>query len=188
MPNLILIKHSLPEIIPNVPAREWHLSDEGRRRCGELAEFVSRYQPQVIVTSLEPKAVETGQLLAKSLGLPASSAPNLHEHERQKTPFLSPEMFEASIITFFAEPSQRVSGTESANESHDRFAQAVWDMVDAHPGQNLAIVAHGTVISLFVSHLTNADPFLLWKRLGLPSFVVLALPENQLITVENLSA
>jgi broad specificity phosphatase PhoE len=60
--------------------------------------------------------------------------------------------------------------------------------VESHPNQNLAIVAHGTVISLFVSRLTNADPFLLWKRLGLPSFVVLSLPDSQIIAVENLSA
>jgi broad specificity phosphatase PhoE len=185
VPNLILIKHSLPEIIPDRPAREWQLSDEGRHRCESLAEAVARYQPQAVVTSLEPKAAETGQILAAALHLPVASAPNLHEHERQNTPFLSPEMFEASILAFFAEPSQRVSGTESANESHDRFAQAIWEVVAAHPQQNIAIVAHGTVISLFVSRLTNADPFLLWKRLGLPSFVVISLPEKQLITVEN---
>ena len=185
MPNLILIKHSLPEILPDRPAREWHLSDEGRRRCAKLAEAVAPYQPQVVITSLEPKAAETGQLLAAALHLPVASALNLHEHERQHTPFLSPEMFEASILAFFAEPSQRVSGSESANESHERFSQAVWDVVEAHPNQNIAITAHGTVISLFVSRLTNADPFLLWKRLSLPSFVVISLPEKQLINVEN---
>lgn len=182
MPNLILIKHSLPEIIENIPAREWHLSDEGRRRCENLAEAVSRYQPQIIVTSLEPKAIETGQLLAGSLHVPISSAPNLHEHERQHVPFSSREVFEASVLSFFQNPGLRVMGAETADEAHARFAEAVWGVVAAHPTENLAIVAHGTVISLFVASLVGIAGFDLWKRLGLPSFVVISLPEKQLVT------
>lgn len=186
LPGLILVKHSLPEMIPNLPAREWHLSDEGRRRCGDLAGMLGRYQPQRIVSSLEPKAAETGQLLAGALQIPCSSAPHLHEHERQNTPFLSPEMFEASVRAFFEQPARRVLGEETADQAHARFAGAVWGVVNAHPTENLVVVAHGTVISLFVGRLVRMDPFLLWKRLGLPAFIVLALPENQFITLENL--
>ena len=44
-----------------------------------------------------------------------------------------------------------------------------------------------TVGRRLVARLVSMDPYLLWKRLGLPSFIVLALPENQFITLENLS-
>lgn len=188
MPNLILIKHSLPEIIPDLPAREWHLSDEGRRRCENLAEAVVHYQPQVIITSLEPKAVETGQYLSVALQIPIDSMPDLHEHERRKIMFVSQERFEADVRPFFEHPGQRVMGEESADEAYARFSAAVWGVVNSYPGQNIAVVAHGTVISLFVAHLTNTNPFPLWKRLGLPSFVVLALPQNQVIALENIAA
>ena len=36
--HLILVKHSLPEIMEDVPAREWILSAEGRARCKRLAD------------------------------------------------------------------------------------------------------------------------------------------------------
>jgi broad specificity phosphatase PhoE len=183
LPYLLLIKHSLPEIVENLPANEWQLSDEGRRRCEKLAETVARYLPQVIVTSWEPKAAETGQLLGRALHLPVSSAPNLHEHERQKTPFFSPEIFEASVRSFFEHPGQRVLGEESADEAHARFAEAVWSQVNLHPNQDIAIVAHGTVISLLVARLAALDGFALWKRLGLPAFVVISLPEKKLVTI-----
>ncbi len=149
--------------------------------------MLGRYQPRRLVTSLEPKAVETGQLLAGALQIPRSSALHLHEHERQNTPFLSPEMFEAGVHSFFEQPARRVLGEETADQAHARFSGAVWGVVNAHPNENLAIVAHGTVISLFVARLVSMAPYLLWKRLGLPSFIVLALPENQFITLENLS-
>ena len=185
--HLLLIKHSLPEIDENVLAHDWHLSDEGRRRCGLLANLVAHYQPDVVITSLEPKAQETGQLLAESLQIPVATAADLHEHERHNTPFLSPEMFKASVSTFFENPGQRVMGEESANEAHTRFANAVRGMVSAHPHKNIAIVAHGTVISLFVAHMTGMEPRLLWEQLGLPAIVVLSLPDYQFVSMENIT-
>jgi broad specificity phosphatase PhoE len=185
--RLILIKHSLPEIVENVPARDWHLSDEGRRRCSLLADLVARYQPDVLITSLEPKAQETGQLLAESLQIPVSAAADLHEHERYNTPFLSPEMFKASVSALFENPGQRVMGEESADEAHARFANAVRGVVGAHAHQNIAIVAHGTVISLFAAHLAGMNPYLLWEQLGLPAIVVLSLPGYQFINMENIT-
>ncbi len=49
--------------------------------------------------------------------------------------------------------------------------------------RSLAVVAHGTVISLYVARKTGADPYALWKRLNTPSYVVMTLPELQLIEV-----
>ena len=47
-------------------------------------------------------------------------------------------------------------------------------MLDAHPGESLAVVAHGTVIALYVAAVTGVAPLPLWQRLSLPAFVVLA--------------
>lgn len=185
--HLLLIKHSLPDIVENVPAHDWHLSDEGCRRCGLLANLVARYQPDIVITSLEPKAQETGQLLAELLQIPVATAADLHEHERHNTPFLSPEMFKASVSAFFENPDQRVMGEESADEAHARFANAVRGVVSAHLHQNIAIVAHGTVISLFAAPLAGINPYLLWEQLGLPSVVVLSLPDYQFVSMENIT-
>jgi broad specificity phosphatase PhoE len=53
--RLILIRHSVPDIVQGVPASQWHLSAEGRRRCEVLAGLLAPYEPAMIVTSLEPK-------------------------------------------------------------------------------------------------------------------------------------
>ena len=49
--RLILVKHSLPEIVDGVRAREWRLGDEGRRRCDALAEALASYAPSGVITS-----------------------------------------------------------------------------------------------------------------------------------------
>jgi broad specificity phosphatase PhoE len=56
---LILVKHSLPEIVENLSAREWKLSDEGRIRAQQLAERLIPFRPDYRISSVEPKAKET---------------------------------------------------------------------------------------------------------------------------------
>ncbi|HYN87299.1 MAG TPA: histidine phosphatase family protein [Ardenticatenaceae bacterium] len=183
MPSLILIKHSLPEIVPGVPASQWRLSEEGHRRCHALARQLAAYQPQVLVSSVEPKAVETAQIVGADLGLSVETAEGLHEHERDNVGFLGNEAFEASVKAFFERPEELVFGSETADEAHTRFAAALSLVLQRHPGVPVAAVAHGTVISLFVARATRIEPFPLWKRLGLPSYVVLSLPEFRLDSV-----
>jgi broad specificity phosphatase PhoE len=180
---LILIRHSLPEIIPTLPASQWHLSDEGRRRCRALADELAVYRPQVIVTSVEPKAVETGRLVADRLGLPCEVSPGLHEHERPEVVFGTREQFEASVAEFFVRPGALVFGAETAGQAHARFRRAVDDALAQYPERTVVIVTHGTVMTLFVAWANELEPFPFWQRLGLPAFVVLSRPDFVLESV-----
>gem|GEM_PF-137421 len=173
MPKLILIKHSMPELDATVPAPQWHLSELGRARSELLANKLSEYSLDVIVSSVEPKAIETAQIVARRLGKPCEVAEDLHEHERNRVAFGNAEQFEKSVAEFFANPSKLVFGEETADAAHARFSNAVSSVIEKHSRRNLAIIAHGTVITLYVSRLINVALFEFWKRLGLPSFVVL---------------
>lgn len=185
--SLILVKHSLPEIEPGLPAAQWRLSDEGRRRAEKLAEKLSEYGLTEIVSSREPKAVETGQILATRLGLPFSQADGLHEHERPAEPFHTREAFEARVRQFFERPNELVFGAETAAQAEARFLQAVDQLTEQHPRASLGVIAHGTVISLLAARRCRVDPFPLWQHLGLPSFLVLSLPDFTLKElIENL--
>jgi broad specificity phosphatase PhoE len=169
---LILVKHSQPEIVTNVPAREWGLSDIGRQRCATLAEQLRIYTPEVMVASKEPKAAETGQITAKILDVPFEIRDNLHEHERHNEQYSGVATFHTNIRGFFMQPNRLVYGIETADDAHDRFSAAVEDVLKEFTGKNIAIVAHGTVITLFISRRTGLEPFALWNSLGLPSFIV----------------
>jgi len=173
MPNLYLIKHSMPELVPGVPAPEWHLGSLGRARCESLAQKLSAYPLDVMVSSVEPKAIETAQIVAARLGKPHEIGVNLHEHERRNVPFMPLAELEARVAEFFVKPNELVLGSETANEARTRFANAIECVLEKHPQKNIAVVAHGTVISLFVAQ-TSVMPFEFWKRLGLPSIVMLS--------------
>jgi broad specificity phosphatase PhoE len=187
MKYLILVKHSLPEILEGIPAGAWNLSEEGVRLARVLADTLRSYQPEVILTSMEPKAVQTAEIVADTLELEMKLAANLHEHERSKTPFLAQEVFESKIQEFFEKPDKLVVGNETANQAHDRFQHAVHSLVKRHGDRTIVIVAHGTVISLFVSRLTGVPVFPLWKELGLPSYIVLDRQSHTIVARENIA-
>jgi len=178
---LTLVKHSVPHIEEDRPANTWRLSEEGQVRAHRLAEQLESYEPEVIVSSDEPKAGETAEILAAHLQLQMQILPNLHEHDRSDVPFLSHDVFQSSIRKFFQKPDQLVFGRETANQAHARVYRAVHSVLNEHSDRTVAIVTHGTVISLFVSRLTGTSDLELWNQLGLPSFVAIDLHSSTLI-------
>ena len=182
--HLLLIKHAMPTIDPAAEPSRWTLAAEGRAACERLAHHLAPYPLAAIVASDEPKARETATLLAAALGFagPITTDHDLREHERRAGDFY-PEQgkFEAAMRDLFARPDELVFGAETASAARDRFSAAVARRLTATPAGDLAIVAHGTVISLFVAAHNALDPFALWQGLGLPSFLVLALPDLRLI-------
>jgi broad specificity phosphatase PhoE len=183
MATLLLIKHSLPEILPSVPAREWRLSEEGRVRCSRLAARIKPYAPEVIVSSPEPKARQTAAIICGFLDKPFAEVANLAEHDRTNVPYFDRAVFEQNISDFFGRPEELVLGRETAGQARRRFGAAMDAVIGGHPGAGIAAITHGSVISLYVAALGGSDPYPLWQRLGMPSIVVLSLPQLELVEV-----
>lgn len=182
MNRLILVKHSLPEMVPETPAREWTLSKAGRERCQELVEKVTPYLPDLIVSSLEPKAIETAEILARHLARPFRTFEGLHEHDRADVGYLEREQFESRVADFFRHPEDLVLGKETARQARERFSRALASVEIEYPNKSILVVSHGTVITLFVTEQAGLEPFPFWQKLDLPSFVVFSLPEHKLLT------
>lgn len=164
MVRLILIKHATPAIDPATPSAQWRLRP---------------YGVAALVSSTEPKASQTAAEIGGVLGLPHREAPGLHEHDRSNVPHMRSAEFISLVELFFRRPDERVLGLETARAACDRFADAVAAAVAdhaAHPG-TLAIVTHGTVLSLLLArHNPDHDGFTLWRQMGLPSYAVVSLP------------
>lgn len=171
--RLVLVKHSAVDVVPGRPPRTWELSAEGRRRAGVLADRLADFDPARVVSSVEPKAVETAEIVAQRLGVPAVTLPGLHEQVRETAPFLGAEAFATAMAWLFEEPGKVVFGEESADAAADRFSAAVDALAGDGDGDEI-VVAHGTVISLYVSRVAGIDAFELWRALELPSYVVLS--------------
>jgi broad specificity phosphatase PhoE len=130
-----------------------------------------------MITSQEQKAAETGELVARQLGLPLTRAANLGEHRRGNEPWQDDRAtFEARIRRFFDRPAELVFGEETADQAHQRFATAVSGLVAAARGRSIALVTHGTVMTLFLARQCGLEPFGLWRSLAMPAVAVLTTP------------
>jgi broad specificity phosphatase PhoE len=81
-------------------------------------------------------------------------------------PIVAPDQHERLNARIFATRAQPVLGRESAEAALARFSAAIERVIAPIPhGHTLVVIAHGTVIALFVARRTGRDAFELWKRL-----------------------
>ena len=164
----MFVRHAAPEIDPARPPAAWRLSGAGRAAAAGLS---ARVAVDVIVSSPEPKALET----AAALDGPLELDPRLREHDRAGVPFFAtPGEFAAAVEAGFARPDEVVFGVESFAAAGRRFAAAVEAAVEAHPGERVAIVSHGTVIALHLARVRGGDAAALWRGLAMPDVIELA--------------
>jgi broad specificity phosphatase PhoE len=178
MRKLILVKHARPQVVEAIPSHDWRLSDEGRAACGPLAEVLRPLDPGVIITSDEPKAQETGQLLGEALGKPVNTGSDLHEHDRSNVPMMPSREFLSLLALFFKQRNRLVLGMETADECAARFQNAVDSIVSEYQEDNIAVVTHGTVLALFAADHGAGDAFLLYRKMGLPSLISFSIPDH----------
>ena len=98
--------------------------------------------------------MQTGEILARSLGLPMESRQGLEEHHRGCNGFLDAAAFQAVLADFFKRPMEHVFGEESADESLKRFDVAIHEIMNESDNDEL-VVSHGRIISLFLASRRN---------------------------------
>jgi broad specificity phosphatase PhoE len=182
MRHLILIKHARPQVDPSISSEEWTLGDEGRAGAARLVERLRGYDFARLFCSSEPKAAQTAAVIGHGLGRPVEQANDLFEHDRRDVPHMETREFISLVALLFKEPGRLVLGNETADEAYERFADAVDGLIERERG-DVAVVTHGTVISLFAQRRANEEPFALWRRMGLPSFIVLEIPSWRAVEV-----
>lgn len=157
MPIAYYITHPQVQIDANVPVPEWGLSEIGRARALAMLE-----QPWVgsirrVVSSVERKAIETAEILARQLGLTVEVRERMHENDRSATGFLPPPEFEAVADWFFANPHKSIRGWERAIDAQQRIVSEVEAVLDAAVGGDIAFVGHGGVGTLLLLSLSNRE-------------------------------
>lgn len=175
--HVLLIRHSTTIQNPDVSSHTWALSPDGHDHARQLARQITSKPPLTrIYTSIETKALETGKILAEELGIPCQTFDGLHEHERHTAPYL-PALadYRSAIARGFAHPHKVVFGEETAVQASTRFGAAIHQISQRHRLDDIAIVTHGTVLSLLIArHNPAIDVFEFWQELTMPDCYVVS--------------
>ncbi len=187
MKHLLFIRHAAVIQEPTISSHKWVLSENGRYRTYALIPHIAAYTPSRIITSHEQKAMQTGQIITEALDLPRTTAPGLQEHNRTGAPYFEDVAeFHDTIQQLFLQPDELIFGTETATQARTRFTRAIHTLLAQYPTDTLAIVSHGTVLTLFLTHHNpHLDPIPFWQQLKLPDLVVVTPPQMTLLPINN---
>jgi broad specificity phosphatase PhoE len=162
MAELVLVRHAMPELRPDVPAQDWLLGSEGRAAARALARVLPRQA--LTLTSGEPKARQTAEeIVAVCNGTLAVDA-RVGETRR-------PDAWE---IDYRRRAHEFVAGCEHAGwESRvsvaGRFDAAVRAGLRTADRAPLIVVSHGQALTLWLESIGAVeDAPRFWEELSFP--------------------
>lgn len=171
--RLILVKHGQPQIVADVPRSQWALSEEGREAAVALAAKLARFEPKALFASTEVKAYATALAMGAVLGLPVQGDADLRERRADHNLFVSPREIDALIERALRDPDHLVMGEETGASARARFAAALARGDTVEDGARV-VVAHGRIISFWLSARLGLDPVSFWRGFGPSSAAVLS--------------
>ncbi len=156
--ELLLIRHGRPVRIENAdgPA-DPELDDEGREQARRLAGWLRHEQIDAVYTSPLRRARETAAPLAAVTGHEVVVDDELAEFDRDAHFYIHYEELKAAKD----ERWQQMLTGDWAEVDPATFQRvvvgAIERIVDAHPGQRVAVVCHGGVVNAYAAHLLKLD-------------------------------
>ncbi len=153
MKTIYFITHPNVVIDPDVPITQWPLSEAGLARMEKLLAQPWVDDLQAIYSSDEQKAIDGAAILANHVGVDFVCRTELGEMDRSATGYLQRSEFEQVVDEFFMSPHSSIRGWETAVSAQQRIIHAIDTILQTEPAQHIAIVAHGAVGALYLSHL-----------------------------------
>ncbi|MBN1680093.1 MAG: histidine phosphatase family protein [Anaerolineae bacterium] len=167
MTYLYLIRH--PQTLPDsaVPPSQWRLTPQGKRQVQVLARAPFWTHVAALYTSDQHKTTIVGEAVKAAHGIPFTPFDTLGEARRDA--WIGSEAFVEAQRAFFDQlDSPPCPGWEPASDAQARFVAAMDQLLARHPVESaLAVVAHGTVLTLYTAHLRHEAPtYDAWRQIG----------------------
>lgn len=178
-PRVVLVRHAMPVIDPARPAGEWPLAGDVAESVLSLAEAMSDQEPDGIVSSPEPKALGTAELLAAHLDIAVSRDDALREQGLDTIPWIDgPDGFRQRVREHFERANEIVFGEESSAAAAARFAGALERARERY--RTPVLVTHGRIMCGYLAATFGVDPVELWESLRMPDAHVIDLRSGRL--------
>jgi 2,3-bisphosphoglycerate-dependent phosphoglycerate mutase len=153
--ELLLIRHALPIRRESVEgAADPELSEAGRMQAVHLAQYLSSEQLHAVYASPLRRAQETAEPLTAGRDIALVTDIGLAEWDQHSSDYVPVEELKAANDPRW---QAMLDGTWSSEETEESFRErtitSIEGIVERHRGGRVAVVCHGGVINLYLSHI-----------------------------------
>lgn len=148
--ELILIRHGRPERIDHDPnGADPSLTDLGHRQAAAMASFLANEELAAMYVSPQRRAIETAQPLSEKHGHTPLVVPGIAEFDLGHPSYVPGEERAPMSEQELAELITHATAPEFVGRVRDSTSQLIAD----HPGERIAAVCHGGVISVILNDI-----------------------------------
>jgi 2,3-bisphosphoglycerate-dependent phosphoglycerate mutase len=159
--ELLLVRHALPvrKVNTDGPA-DPELSEAGHEQAKHLAAYLRSETIHALYASPMRRARETATPLAEATGLAMTIVDKVAEFDRHQGEYIPAEEMKATNhprwqAMMAGEPLEH---DIPAEQFQTDVVEAITAIIDAHPGQKVAVVCHGGVINAYLSDVLGLPP------------------------------
>lgn len=149
--GIILVRHAMPEVDRSTPSKQWRLGDSAREDSVLLAHALPDTLGPVIVSSPEPKTLETARVIALRLGIEVIEDHRLGEVNNPWPRWDGYREAAAAYLAGEATPP----GWEERGRVLARFAAAVRDARLRYPAGDLLVANHGMAMAIYLASIAR---------------------------------
>jgi broad specificity phosphatase PhoE len=150
--TITYVRHAMAVQADGVHPTEWHLDALGSADAARLAEHLE-VAPAIgcLLSSTEPKAMETAEAIAERWGAELVADAGLREAVR---PWIGPG-YRAVVHRYLR--GELPDGWEPHGDVEERMAASVGAATELAAGRPIVIVSHGLSLALHLSHRLGRD-------------------------------
>ena len=129
------------------------LNDTGRSQAAALGDILSKHRFDLVVSSPLSRALETAQIVARKLGMPAP----LVIHDLVERNYGEAEGSSGLELDTLYPPGTAIPGREDRADVTKRVVRTLHDLAIRHPDADILAVAHGAVIRCVVDYAAPGE-------------------------------
>ena len=159
--ELLLIRHAQPRRVQDSdgPA-DPELSDNGLEQARLLAEYLLDESIDAILTSPLRRAQQTAAPLGAEKGIAVTIHDGIAEYDRESGEYIPLEQLRVEGLPGWQDVLtgnvHRAAGVDPF-EFRSGVVTAIEEIIETHTGQTVAVVCHGGVINVYISHILDIE-------------------------------
>lgn len=162
---LYLLRHAESRPSPDIPEREWPLSNRGHRQARWLIDPLGDLPLDALYASPHLRARQTIEPFARRRDMTVCLDPRFRERKLTDR-WLDDHA--GAVEKVWESFDLSLPGGESSATCQQRMIEGIEAARAAHPGQHVLIASHGNAIGLYLNHLDPGFGFEAWRAMRMP--------------------